>query len=475
MNIADGRFSPFCGKIAIFAKKGGKIHMAKSLSQKPVCVGSVIVGIEQHISFGEYNEKKESMMKELFVIDDINRKIDRNDPDITHSISITRANGTGDKYLLAGEAEGKEIRIRTDQQAKKIEYPKKEIEQVDLISYAVTDITLNDKEIKYVELKRDIEENQRKYMELAKELREARLSDDEAGFLQKKIIEKTEGMQALNWDTHMKLKEISDLEINSPETNYPDFVGVRPGMIIYTDDKSPWLVLEKNPASAEKILNESCATGKHEDAFVCMSLKGAERLVFTSQNHQIGKDTSIAISSHTGAIKEDIWRVMVKNMSVDKLSEERLEIMKASAKNPHLCEAVKECTLSLRKQLEARVLSAGIGPDEINVFNCNELKSKAMDRNTAELIRRYPQISEDLKEIRSITDRIIKTYGLDKDYGPGSIANEAIKESSQPIVPKEKLERTSNLSALLNRAATGATKQKAKGSKSPLGKGILKG
>ena len=162
-------------------------------------------------------------------------------------------------------------------------------------------------------------------------------------------------------------------------------------------------------------------------------------------------------------------------MSVDKLSEERLEIMKASAKNPHLCEAVKECTLSLRKQLEARVLSAGIGPDEINVFNCNELKSKAMDRNNAELIRRYPQISEDLKEIRSIADRIIKTYGLDKDYGPGNIANEAIKESSQPNVPKEKLERTSNLSALLNRAATGATKQKAKGSKSPLGKGILKG
>ena len=74
MNTADGRFSPFCGKIAIFAKKGGKIHMAKSLSQKPVCVGSVIVGIEQHVSFGEYNEKKESMMKELFVIDDINRK-----------------------------------------------------------------------------------------------------------------------------------------------------------------------------------------------------------------------------------------------------------------------------------------------------------------------------------------------------------------------------------------------------------------
>ena len=119
-------------------------------------------------------------------------------------------------------------------------------------------------------------------MELAKELGEARLSDDEAGFLQKKIIEKTEGMQALNWDTHMKLKEISDLEINSPETNYLDFVGVRPGMIIYTDDKSPWLVLEKNPASAEKILNESCATGKYGDAFVCMSLKGAERLVFTS-------------------------------------------------------------------------------------------------------------------------------------------------------------------------------------------------
>ena len=98
-----------------------------------------------------------------------------------------------------------------------------------------------------------------------------------------------------------------------------------------------------------------------------------------------------------------------------------------------------------------------------------------MDRNTAELIRRYPQISEDLKEIRSIADRIIKTYGLDKDYGPGNIANEAIKESSQPIVPKEKLERTTNLSALLNRAATGVTKSKTKGSKSPIGKGILKG
>ena len=466
---------PFADKMLFLQKRRKQRYMAKLLSQKPVCVGSIIVCLERHTSFGEYNEKKESMMKELFVVDGISRKIDRNDPDITHSISIARANGTGDKYLLAGEAEGKEIRIRTDQQAKKIEYPKKEMEQVDLISYAVTGIILNDKEIKYVELKRDIEENQRKYMELAKELREARLSDDEAGFLQKKIIEKTEGMQALNWDTHMKLKEISDLEINSPETNYPDFVGVRPGMIIYTDDKSPWLVLEKNPASAEKILNEFCATGKHEDAFVCMSLKGAERLVFTSQNHQIGKDTSIAISSHTEAIKEDIWRVMVKNMSVDKLSEERLEITKASAKNPHLCEAVKECTLSLRKQLEARVLSAGIDPDEINVFNCNELKSKAMDRNTAELIRRYPQISEDLKEIRSIADRIIKTYGLDKDYGPGNIANEAIKESSQPIVPKEKIEKTSDLSTLLNRAAAGATKQKAKELKSPIGKGILKG
>lgn len=449
--------------------------MAKSLSQKPVCVGSIIVCLERHTSFGEYNEKKESMMKELFVVDDISRKIERNDPDITHSISIARANGTGDKYLLAGEAEGKEIRIRTDQKAKKIEYPKKEIEQVDLISYAVTGITLNDKEIKYVGLKRDIEENQRKYMELAKELGEARLSDDEAGFLQKKITEKTEGMQALNWDTHMKLKEISDLEIDSPETNYPDFIGARPGMIIYTDDKSPWLVLEKNPASAEKILNESYTAGKYGDAFVCMSLKGTERLVFTPQNHQIGKDTSIAILSRTEAIKEDMWRVMVENMSVDKLSRERLEIMKASAKDPHLCEAVRECTLLLRKQLEARVLSAGINPDEINVFNCNELKSKAMDGNTAELIRRYPQISEGLKEIRSIADRIIKTYGLDKDYGPGSIASEAVKEPSQPIIPKEKIERTSDLSALLNRAAAGATKSKAKEPRSTPGKGILKG
>lgn len=449
--------------------------MAKSLSQKPVCVGSIIVCLERHTSFGEYNEKKESMMKELFAVDDISRKIDRNDPDITHSISIARANGTGDRYLLAGEAEGKEIRIRTDQQAKKIEYPKKEIEQVDLISYAVTGITLNDKEIKYVGLKREIEENQRKYMELAKELGEARLSDDEAGFLQKKIAEKTKGMQALNWDTHMKLKEISDLEIDSPETNYPDLIGVRPGMIIYTDDKSPWLMLEKNPASAEGMLNESYASGKYGDVFVCMSLKGTERLVFTPQNHQIGKDTSIAISSRTEAIKEDMWRAMVKNMSVDKLSRERLEIMKASAKDPHLCEAVRECALSLRKQLEARALSAGIGPDEINVFNCNELKSKAMDRNTAELIRRYPQISEDLKEIRSVADRTIKTYGLDKDYGPGSIIDEAVKESSQPIVPKEKIERTSDLSALLNRAAAGAAKSKAKEPKSAPRKGILKG
>lgn len=449
--------------------------MAKSLSQKPVCVGSIIVCLERHTSFGEYNEKKESMMKEMFAVDDISRKIDRNDPDITHSISIARANGTGDKYSLAGEAEGKEIRIRTDQQAKKIEYPKKEIEQVDLISYAVTGITLNDKEMKYVGLKRDIEENQRKYMELAKELGEARLSDDEAGFLQKKIAEKTKGMQALNWDTHMKLKEISDLEIDSPETNYPDFIGVRPGMIIYTDDKSPWLMLEKNPASAEGMLNESYASGKYGDVFVCMSLKGTERLVFTPQNHQIGKDTSIAILSRTEAIKEDMWRVMVKNMSVDKLSKERLEIMKASAKDPHLCEAVRECTISLRKQLEARALSAEIGPDEINVFNCNELKSKAMDGNTAELIRRYPQISEDLKEIRSVADRTIKTYGLDKDYGPGSIIDEAVKESSQPIVPKEKIERTSDLSALLNRAAAGAARSKAKEPKSTPGKGILKG
>lgn len=449
--------------------------MAKSLSQKPVCVGSIIVCLERHTSFGEYNEKKESMMKEMFAVDDISRKIDRNDPDITHSISIARANGTGDKYSLAGEAEGKEIRIRTDQQAKKIEYPKKEIEQVDLISYAVTGITLNDKEMKYVGLKRDIEENQRKYMELAKELGEARLSDDEAGFLQKKIAEKTKGMQALNWDTHMKLKEISDLEIDSPETNYPDFIGVRPGMIIYTDDKSPWLMLEKNPASAEGMLNESYASGKYGDVFVCMSLKGTERLVFTPQNHQIGKDTSIAILSRTEAIKEDMWRVMVKNMSVDKLSKERLEIMKASAKDPHLCEAVRECTISLRKQLEARALSAEIGPDEINVFNCNELKSKAMDGNTAELIRRYPQISEDLKEIRSVADRTIKTYGLDKDYGPGSIIDEAVKESSQPIVPKEKIERTSDLSALLNRAAAGAARSKAKKPKSTPGKGILKG
>lgn len=449
--------------------------MAKSLSQKPVCVGSIIVCLERHTSFGEYNEKKESMMKELFAVDDISRKIDRNDPDITHSISIARANGTGDKYSLAGEAEGKEIRIRTDQQAKKIEYPKKEIEQVDLISYAVAGITLNDKEMKYVGLKRDIEENQRKYMELAKELGEARLSDDEAGFLQKKIAEKTKGMQALNWDTHMKLKEISDLEIDSPETNYPDFIGVRPGMILCTDGRSPWLVLEKNPASAEKILNESYAAGKYGDAFVCMSLKGTERLVFTPQNHQIGKDTSIAILSRTEAIKEDMWRVMVKNMSADKLSRERLEIMKASAKDPHLCEAVRECTISLRKQLEARALSAGIGPDEINVFNCNELKSKAMDRNTAELIRRYPQISEDLKEIRSIADRTIKTYGLDKDYGPGSIIDEAVKESSQPIVPKEKIERTSDLSALLNRAAAGAARSKAKEPESAPRKGILKG
>lgn len=449
--------------------------MAKSLSQKPVCVGSIIVCLERHTSFGEYNEKKESMMKEMFAVDDISRKIDRNDPDITHSISIARANGTGDKYSLAGEAEGKEIRIRTDQQAKKIEYPKKEIEQVDLISYAVTGITLNDKEMKYVGLKRDIEENQRKYMELAKELGEARLSDDEAGFLQKKIAEKTKGMQALNWDTHMKLKEISDLEIDSPETNYPDFIGVRPGMIIYTDDKSPWLMLEKNPASAEGMLNESYASGKYGDVFVCMSLKGTERLVFTPQNHQIGKDTSIAILSRTEAIKEDMWRVMVKNMSVDKLSKERLEIMKASAKDPHLCEAVRECTISLRKQLEARALSAEIGPDEINVFNCNELKSKAMDGNTAELIRRYPQISEDLKEIRSVADRTIKTYGLDKDYGPGSIIDEAVKESSQPIVQKEKIERTSDLSALLNRAAAGAARSKAKEPKSTPGKGILKG
>ena len=449
--------------------------MAKSLSQKPVCVGSIIVCLERHTSFGEYNEKKESMMKEMFAVDDISRKIDRNDPDITHSISIARANGTGDKYSLAGEAEGKEIRIRTDQQAKKIEYPKKEIEQVDLISYAVTGITLNDKEMKYVGLKRDIEENQRKYMELAKELGEARLSDDEAGFLQKKIAEKTKGMQALNWDTHMKLKEISDLEIDSPETNYPDFIGVRPGMIIYTDDKSPWLMLEKNPASAEGMLNESYASGKYGDVFVCMSLKGTERLVFTPQNHQIGKDTSIAILSRTEAIKEDMWRVMVKNMSVDKLSKERLEIMKASAKDPHLCEAVRECTISLRKQLEARALSAEIGPDEINVFNCNELKSKAMDGNTAELIRRYPQISEDLKEISSVADRTIKTYGLDKDYGPGSIIDEAVKESSQPIVPKEKIERTSDLSALLNRAAAGAARSKAKEPKSTPGKGILKG
>lgn len=448
--------------------------MAKSLSQKPVCVGSIIVCLERHTSFGEYNEKKESMMKELFVVDDISRKTDRNDPDITHSISIARANGTGDRYLLAGEAEGKEIRIRTDQQAKKIEYPKKEIEQVGLISYAVAGITLNDKEMKYVGLKRDIEENQRKYMELAKELGEARLSDDEAGFLQKKIIEKTEGMQALNWDTHMKLKEISDLEIDSPETVYPDLIGVRPGMIIRTDDRSPWLVLEKNPASAEKILNESYAAGKYGDAFICMSLKGAERLVFTPQNHQIGKDTSIAVSSRTEAIKEDMWRVMVKNMSVDKLSRERLEIMKASAKDPHLCEAVKECTLLLRKQLEARVLSAGINPDEISVFNCNELKSKAMDGNTAELIRRYPQVSEGLKEIGSIADRIIKTYGLDKDYGLGSIASEAVKEPSQLIVPKEKIERTSDLSALLNRAAAGATRSKAKEPRSTPGKGILK-
>ena len=449
--------------------------MAKLLSQKPVCVGSIVVCLERHTSFGEYNEKKESMMKELFVVDDISRKIDQNDPDITHSISIARANGTGDRYLLAGEAEGKEIRIRTDQQAKKIEYPKKGIEQVDLISYAVAGITLNDKEMKYIRLKRDIEENQRKYTELAKELGEARLSDDEAGFLQKKIAEKTKGMQALNWDTHMKLKEISDLEIDSPETGYPDLIGVRPGMIICTDDKSPWLVLEKNPASAEKILNESRAAGKYGDVFVCMSPEGAEKLVFTPQNHQVSKDTSIAVLSRTEAIKEDIERVMIKNMSVDKLSRERLEIMKASAKNPHLCEAVRECALSLRKQLETRILSVGIGPDEINVFNCNELKSKAMDGNTAELIRRYPQISEGLKEIRSIADRIIKTYGLDKDYGPGSIASEAVKEPSQPVAPKEKIERTSDLSALLNRAAAGATKSKAKEPKSATRKGILKG
>ena len=125
-------------------------------------------------------------------------------------------------------------------------------------------------------------------------------------------------MQALNWDTHMKLKEISDLEIDSPETNYPDFIGVRPGMIICTDDRSPWLVLEKNPASAEKILNDSYAAGKYGDAFICMSLKGAERLIFTSQNHQIDKDTSIAVSSRTEAIKEDMGRIMIKNMSVDK-------------------------------------------------------------------------------------------------------------------------------------------------------------
>lgn len=206
-----------------------------------------------------------------------------------------------------------------------------------------------------------------------------------------------------------------------------------------------------------------------------MSLKGAERLVFTSQNHQIDKDTSIAVSSRTEAIKEDMEHVMIKNMSVDKLSRERLGIMKASAKDPHLCEAVRECTISLRKQLETRVLSAGINPDGINVFNCNELKSKAMDRDTAELIRRYPQISEDLKEIRSIADRIIKTYGLDKDYGPGSIASEAVKEPSQLIVPKEKIERTNDLSALLNRAAAGAAKSKAKEPRSTPGKGILKG
>ena len=98
-----------------------------------------------------------------------------------------------------------------------------------------------------------------------------------------------------------------------------------------------------------------------------------------------------------------------------------------------------------------------------------------MDGNTAELIRRYPQISEGLKEIRSIADRIIKTYGLDKDYGPGSIASEAVKEPSQPIIPKEKIERTSDLSALLNRAAAGATKSKAKEPRSTPGKGILKG
>ena len=82
--------------------------MAKSLSQKPVCVGSIIVCLERHTSFGEYNEKKESMMKEMFAVDDISRKIDRNDPDITHSISIARANGTGDKYSLAGEKSGSE-------------------------------------------------------------------------------------------------------------------------------------------------------------------------------------------------------------------------------------------------------------------------------------------------------------------------------------------------------------------------------
>ena len=233
-------------------------------------------------------------------------------------------------------------------------------------------------------------------------------------------------------------------------------------------------MLEKNPASAEKILNESYAAGKYGDAFICMSLKGAERLIFTSQNHQIDKDTSIAVSSRTEAIKEDMGRAMIKNMSVDKLNKERLEIMKASAKNPHLCEAVRECTISLRKQLETRILSVGIGPDEISVFNCNELKSKSKDRDTAELISRYPQISEDLKEIRSAADRIIKTYGLDEDYGPGSIVSGAVKEPSQPVAPKEKIERTSDLSALLNRAAAGAAKSKAKGPKSALGKGILK-
>ena len=60
----------------------------------------------------------------------------------------------------------------------------------------------------------------------------------------------------------------------------------------------------------------------------------------------------------------------------------------------------------------------------------------------------------------------------ENDYFLKIIYNYAKIEAN---VPKEKLERTSNLSALLNRAATGATKQKAKGSKSPLGKGILKG